>query len=642
MKHKTMLLAALLAIGLHRSWWSSISETPLFRSRRLEAQDDDGPADGFLGDAAEVGEQVGAVSASAMGDQKQTVKGSDEELKRLRSRCKNGWHFAAQVLANATQARIIALMILLFDEVVQDFDMGITERKTQWGCLERNIMKASGHARSLMARVIMTLAKPEALVEMRFIMPGHGEPMQEQVDDDKEFAGLANKLCWNMCRSFLLTASECEWTLPSAFVLLLSPQVETRAQVLVRLCEWWRLLNKLETEALANVGIKSFLSSIIFPSLVWVREVLVRLAEVEFQSVPESARQQVLAYGSMLPGTKCVEDSIGHAKGVAMASPAGKVCPSSAWHSIATGGIVKDLGWQEPQVTKAARACSIDRLPACTHRSKDEEFSLGSDVLSELQGENAAWCNASPARRRLAGSAWRLVVTLEGDWSKMSLAWLGLLVEPGVVLHKENEVGAFLVFSVTRYGILARKVDFLKVSCGDSVQFFCDPFRAIGSDEADRFNFIVVHDLARWRALRVRAVPPIEVPQRMREAGATGLCLVAEGKGSALLKAAAKTGFRQLTVYFMKSLMQYLGLRFAAGQHPRTEAEVVRALYMHGFPGASEQDIADAMSQRFALPPIHTCSIRCVGSWRDLVITFDRGCRCTHRPHFSCVHKLCM
>lgn len=346
---------------------------------------------------------------------------------------------------------------------------------------------------------------------------------------------------------------------------------------------------------MSNNSIKAFLSSLIFPTLVWVRETLVRLSEVDFASIPDFVLQQLRAYASMLPGTKAVEDSIGHTKSAAEAILGTRVSPTMAWHSVATGGIVSDLGWVQPPITKAALSCATGKVPMSVHRGCDSEFSLGSDVLQELQGD-AGWCNASPARRRLAASAWRLAVTLSGDWSNMSAAWLGLLVEPGMMLHREGQAGAMLVFGVTQYGLWARRARLIKVN-DEASGFYVDVFGARAATE-DPFCFVVVTDLQGWRVVRVTVVPPVEVPSSMSDTGVRGLVLQAQARGTSLLRAAAQTGFRHLTVFFMKKLVSHLRLRFDIGAYPRTEPELVTALFRYVMPTASPEDLALAMQQR--------------------------------------------
>ena len=60
---------------------------------------------------------------------KATVKGSDAEFKRLRSKAMNGLHVASMVFCSSLQSRVSGILVHIVDPVVQDSDKAITENK---------------------------------------------------------------------------------------------------------------------------------------------------------------------------------------------------------------------------------------------------------------------------------------------------------------------------------------------------------------------------------------------------------------------------------------------------------------------------------------------------------------------------------
>ena len=93
----------------------------------------------------------------------------------------------------------------------------------------------------------------------------------------------------------------------------------------------------------------------------------------------------IQAVAVMQPGTKLVEDTIGHDKGVAEQSSAMKMGASAIWHSASTGGIIEGLGWTQPRRTQVAKTCTrSDGVSKTTFECNDKDFSLGTDVLFEL------------------------------------------------------------------------------------------------------------------------------------------------------------------------------------------------------------------------------------------------------------------
>ena len=68
-----------------------------------------------------------------------------------------------------------------------------------------------------------------------------------------------------------------------------------------------------------------------------------KLERSRFAWVPCEVDKQIGTFVVMQPGTKPVEDTIGHCKGASEQSYAMKLGPSAIWHSASTGGIVEGL-----------------------------------------------------------------------------------------------------------------------------------------------------------------------------------------------------------------------------------------------------------------------------------------------------------
>ena len=96
----------------------------------------------------------------------------------------------------------------------------------------------------------------------------------------------------------------------------------------------------LKQDSLANADIARFLRVVIWPSLPWV-------PEYKWQTISPKVDKQIRVFAVMQPGTKSVEDTIGHCKGA-----------SAIWQSASTGGVMEGLGWTQPQRTQVAKTCA--------------------------------------------------------------------------------------------------------------------------------------------------------------------------------------------------------------------------------------------------------------------------------------------
>ena len=103
---------------------------------------------------------------------KDTVKGADAELKKLRSKAKNGLHLASMVFCSSLQTRVLGILV---DPVVQDFDKAITENKTPRSAQHRNVLTAEGEHIQLIMRSVcgqLFMGKPFEGMGFHTIAPG--------------------------------------------------------------------------------------------------------------------------------------------------------------------------------------------------------------------------------------------------------------------------------------------------------------------------------------------------------------------------------------------------------------------------------------------------------------------------------------
>ena len=600
-KHLHELLAVLLTVGLKRKWWKNIAETPLYSSRHLEEVDYD-----CEGDAAEQLEPSAAVEqvpgpddqgvANALGHWRETMKGSTEDLKRIRSTCKNGMHFAAQVTANRVQCRLFRMISLVFEPIVEWFDLDLTKSKTQRGVQESRQELCLRGLDRVLEKVLATLYSPVALLELSFAA-GEPELVAGQREEDRNIAMSMMSLVVNVLSNFQLEAMASQASLPKYFYLLSHPSSAVVSSALLKLQSWWATWCTLERQALSNPAVAGFLDNLFWTRLVWVREVMVELAEYDFQIVPAHLHEELLAFSVALPGTKLVEDVIGDVKGTAGSSSSGRISDASRWKACQVSNRLVENDRPSCTVTGTARAVATGTVPAENFRTDPDfdKLSLDFDILQTLAEDPASWPTPSAPARQLVPCAWSLAILYEGDWGKMRHAWLSLLAGKGTILHRKGKRGTWLVVTVTQYGLVLRTLRFLKSPTTGNL--FCIPAPA-DAEGSNVLQFIAITSLDEgWRACSAIAKPPGELPVDLQAAW-HGISFEPSGHGRPLLQCAADDGFRQLTGAFLKKLIAHMGLRFGPGMYPKTVNDMVAALMKHLDPNTSEQDVAQAMARR--------------------------------------------
>eukprot|EP00971_Amphidinium_carterae_P344386 6484754-Amphidinium_carterae.1 len=100
---------------------------------------------------------------------------------------------------------------------------------------------------------------------------------------------------------------------PNCFIGLLSESAPMREQTMQYCERVWNQLLVLERDAHENERMRSFLLSLIWPSLGWNRELLMGAAEMRWTSLPRVFLDELRHY-SMSNGSKLIEDLINEAR----------------------------------------------------------------------------------------------------------------------------------------------------------------------------------------------------------------------------------------------------------------------------------------------------------------------------------------
>ena len=124
-------------------------------------------------------------------------------------------------------------------------------------------------------------------------------------------------------------------------------------------------------------------------------------------------------------------------------------------------------------------------------------------------------------------------------------------------------------------------------------------FVSKGVGEAQPWFFVPIIDYKQWRVSKVEALPPASIANRLQDPGQRDAVVLVKGDIFDPVEAAARIGFRQLTVANLEKLITELGFVFAGGiKKPKLEQDVVSALCWRLIPNCTEADVNIALAAR--------------------------------------------
>lgn len=166
-------------------------------------------------------------------------------------------------------------------------------------------------------------------------------------------------------------------TLPGRFAALLSDEGEEKQDALEFCRRSWERLEELEKEGTEH---RATVEALLWPLGVWPREVLVGLAEEDFQKVPADLGWELFgafSYG----GTDINEVLFNYTRRVQRLQLAGSLGLQRQWHRSVFGGHLKAMGITEIEAEDRDRGDQTEHMPEAIFKARMCEFSMGEKKL---------------------------------------------------------------------------------------------------------------------------------------------------------------------------------------------------------------------------------------------------------------------
>ena len=366
--------------------------------------------------------------------------------------------------------------------------------------------------------------------------------------------------------------------------------------------QWWKLILKLEQEALTDPWCKQFWDCLLWPRMPWVREIMVSLSECKFHTVPEDVKGQLLdfvrGFSTSLPN----ELIFNHLRDCERASKNQQLSRATRWHRAITSKVAEECDRPQVAVTAVARnlAHGMPKLNQSFFAADMCEFSLGDEAIKHLMGP-ADWPTPSAANFVNQVLSMRALVQTDGDVAKLQSSWLSVLLVPGTLVAKKTDPNtAGMVLHSSAHGALIWKMTQVNYKGFR----YCRMSRkaAAGSRPPMPWHQVLVHDTSEWVACDMVILTPGAAQKEAKKLNLDlkpGIYLL-KGQTKPLLEMGALNAFPGVTIPWMRKMCTHLGLTFARGETPKTERQFATALVQHVLPQASEAEVKSILEKRFA------------------------------------------
>eukprot|EP00971_Amphidinium_carterae_P043356 853390-Amphidinium_carterae.1 len=591
----TCLLMVLIYVGLKEGYWKALTDSPLFKTtagiskgkgkgKNMEnathmiAQ----PTD----DAVATG--VGGSSTDVM---PRTVRESNEEVKKLRARGKSTLHFSALLLGQHKHMRLVEAASYLAEPFRRTFGLWETMLKTQMGSMQLHFDWALLVGVKECCEAIALLNGGAAFHRLSFHTTVEVEG-EDLMNEDEEIALSMVEFLVGLLEMRMTTALQYHIGVPGMLVCLLHTDGDIVRHTLKTCQQLWDVLASSEKKAATDNFARLILKSLMWPQWIWAREVFIQLSEAKFLAVPlvVDAALKHLFHGVL--STQITEEAHNVLREAATKSPSGALGAERRWSALQQSALLEEYDYpKRPPMPPHVVASMASSLPKSCFEPKRDFFSQGVEHLRTMTSD-PSWQSVSPEGWNLIPFFHLACISLQGDWQKLHGLWRSLLLDTCVCIRHIASKRMWLTVKVTRWGVLAWRLNTVRVSANVGVLML----QSEHEHGLKPWEVLHITDVTEYDVGKVHAAPPAD-PLNV-QAGYAGVTLRLKSGMKSLFELAATQGFKNMTKPYLELAMKEQELTIPRGA---TEAFMLKALVVHCLPLLPEEDvmaICDSRSKR--------------------------------------------
>lgn len=433
----------LFILGTHKGWWRTVGD--LF-----------GEAPDTLPDEAP---QPAQEPSLAVGDpalsKRETMSRSKEEVNLKRKGAQNTLHFCAQVLAKSGNREKVAILTEMTDIEKHMHNSHITLCKTQLGRLEFNMQMATKRWLKPLADTARKVHDPSALRRMgisfgdEVVVGFYGEP-ETQTQLVRLIFDFALAVIKRRLNALMMYSAP-----PFCMVSLLHSEVGVRKGQLRRLQDMWSTLEASERRASdGQESIRLWLSALRWPASTWVREMMLHLAEFNFEHIPVSGVAKPLEdFARGFSTTKVVEDAVNILRDADDSGKAGTTGKKELWSYLVQSSLLEENDYPtvRPSDTAVMTAKFVDLSTVFTPDMG--KTGISEEIMLELG--NLSWNAGTAASWRNQGMVTEAFLNCKGDAKALHESWKSLLMVAGnLAIHRDAQSVAWVVLDSSSYAVV--------------------------------------------------------------------------------------------------------------------------------------------------------------------------------------------
>ncbi|CAE7547735.1 SLC38A1 [Symbiodinium sp. CCMP2592] len=552
-KYSGAVFFAILVFGFAEQWYKSIYDTPLGGASfsNIMVEDDDGDDDGNAAAASSSSKAPPHHDPAPAG-----MKQSEAQFQRTK-------------LSKKFKSNLQMCLWWLGDRQTKAF----TEPD---GVLNWHIQTSLGSFMTeYLSSVLETLCDAELLTRIGF--------SREALNGDaKEDEYLANTMTQLACKMYYQ-----EWVCmqlychrpPYCFAKLISRKPEEARAALMEMKALWDQLTNAEAVALCDSWLKNFLESLLWPRSSFCREILISLAEMDFEELPSDVSDKLeKVFRSLATSRVCEQAFKCLTDDVRASTNSGQLTRMGRWNRLIHTSVLTENGRCQisPTISHVKPGADL-KVNNSLSEASDKYCSLGAKFLKDMVSQKETFGVTSYNQGGLA----TLCLLSSRNFSAMRQGYLALLAMPGYLLWRPD-LGqrAYWVVGTSIYGVLVVQLERFETETG--------PVFVLADRAAEHPQLLAITNPSGWKSCALKAVPPMLMPSSLH--GRVGL------RTDGLLKAAAKVGFPGMTLAQLVMLTDYLAVD--KGTKPKLMVDYLFILCKFLIAELTTSEFQDILSKR--------------------------------------------
>eukprot|EP00971_Amphidinium_carterae_P351754 6492266-Amphidinium_carterae.1 len=354
--------------------------------------------------------------------------------------------------------------------------------------------------------------------------------------------------------------SICNYTdsLPGFFVLL-KGNADVAGECLRTLRKWWQCLVWVEARRHKHAEMMKVFNKIGFLQNVVIREMMVTLAQHDFQVVPPSVMSVVEGMYQGFANTILVERCFQALRDEKRKTTSSVMSRQRRWMVPVQRELLTSMGWAE---VKADENISLPSTVAKQSYGQRCFEALGLEPtwddaeLSALKAEKQSWLSTSAQGLQLQVGAWQLLVRAAGDEDEACIdnAWQNVLCAEGVILHSadDNNTG-WVCLKSSCYGVLVWPMQRWNIR---ELSFW----RPV-TEDGTKVRWMVIKTLKLWHCCQIQPIPPVVLSvlaEKRGEKVQDQVALWQKGCSRPILEMAALTAFKSCTAEVVDRVLKHM------------------------------------------------------------------------------------